>query len=514
MTTRVTREEQYYLLKARAERRANDPMHLWQPHPKQQDFINSVLGTECYENYAFWANRTGKTDVGALCGSHLARYGLPDAEIKPAIGASGTVVWDRATSGWVAGVTANFVRDVIAPKYFDNGFVPAGSSHKPFIPDREIDSWRPSDKILRLKNGSIIGFKAYADGRLTFQGAGKDWVHLDEEPPKDIATEVSIRVEAGRRLRMFYTCTLLPPEGQVGGVTWLYDERVKPFLDGKPCHWKIFQASIYDNSNIAETELRLLEAKYPEGSIERRIRLNGELLPGIGGARAYGAFQYGLHVSDTGYIEPRRPLCWMLDFNVEPMVSLVGQRHGRIFKVHRELYMEVGSVMEMGRLFRAEFPEHKAELWIYGDASGKGRDAQTGRSDYQLLMNELRGYPVPIKLKIPDKNPNVPDRVNAVNRALKDEYGEIGVQIDPSCTELIKDLEDVQRDNRGGIKKTSNRSDPYFWRTHTSDAFGYWIYREQPVTSEPIRAPLDRQTTPHISTIKVPSYGFQRKPGL
>lgn len=512
---RAQREEEYLLLQALAQRRVTDPLYLWEPHTKQREFIASVLGCECYENWALWANRVGKTDVGAFCGAKLARYGLPDGEVKPAIGASGTVVWDRATSGWVCGVTSNFVRDVIAPKYFDNGFVPAGSSHRPFIPEREITEWRVTDKILKLKNGSILGFKAYADGRLTFQGAGKDWIHFDEEPPKDIFTEATIRIEAGRRLRVFGTCTLLPPEGQVGGVTWVYTERAKPFLDRKPVHWKIFQASIYDNPHILSAELALLEAKYPPGSVERRIRLDGELLPGIAGSRAYGAFEYALHVAEVPPIEPRRPLCWCLDFNVEPMVSLVGQRVGRVFRVHRELILEQGSVMEMGRWFRQEYPSHRAELWVYGDATGQGRDAQTGKTDYQLLLNELRGYPVPVRLKIPTSNPRVPDRINAVNRALKDEYGEIGVEVDPSCEEFIADLEGVLRDPKGGIKKTFSKSDPYIRRTHTSDAFGYWVSREQPVTSEPIQVPRSEyQVSRRLSGMKVPSYGFQRAGNL
>lgn len=503
---RADLEKRYLLTKTLAERRATDPLYTWQPHIKQREFIDGVLGTGCYENWALWANRAGKSDVGAFCDAKLARFGLPDAEVRPAIGNS-TVVWDRATSGWVVSLTSKMNRDVMQPKLFDNGFTPPGSPHAPFIPKREISEWRISDQILKLKNGSLIGFKAVSDGRETFQGAGKDYIHFDEEPPKNIFNEATIRVEAGRRLRVFGTCTLLPPEGQVGGVTWVYTEIAKPFLDGKSTRARIYQASTYDNPHVLKEELWLLESKYPEGSTERRIRLDGELLPGLSGARAYGAFVYGMHVQETPPIEPRRPLCWMLDFNVEPMVSLIGQRVGRIFRVHRELIIDEGSVSEMGRLFRNEYPSHRAEVWIYGDSTGKSRDAQTAKSDYQLLMNELRGYPVPLKLKVPDSNPRVPDRVNAVNRACKDEHGEIGVEVDPSCEELIADLEGVLRDPKGGIKKTFNKSDPYVRRTHTSDAFGYWVVYEQPVTSEPIRPKGEVQASKRHTSMRQPAYG-------
>lgn len=506
---RADLEHQYYLMKALEERRATDPLYTWEPHAKQREFINSVLGTECYRNYALWANRAGKSDVGAYCGARLARFGLSDSEIKPAIGASGITVYDRATSGWVVALTSKMNRDVIQPKYFDNGFVPAGSPHAPFIPKREIAEWRISDQILKLKNGSLVGFKAAADGRETFQGAGKDWIHFDEEPDQDIFKEAVIRVEAGRRLRVFATCTLLPPRGQLGGVTWIYTEVAKPIMDGKPSTARIFTASIYDNPHLSREEIAELEAEYPEGSVERRIRLNGELLPGLSGARAYGGFTYGLHVHDTGELESRRPLCWMLDFNIAPMVSLVGQRNGRVFKVFRELVLEEGDISNMVEWFRQEYPTHRAELWIYGDQTGSNRSGQTGKSYYDLIRAGLRGYPVPYRVKLPPKNPGVPDRVNAVNRAFKDEYGELGVEIDPSCTELIADLEGVLRDPRGGIAKTYNTSDPYARRTHTSDAFGYWVWYEQPVTSAPLRAKQEVQEAQRFGTMKVPSYGFQ-----
>lgn len=518
MSDRVKLEQKLMLMQALTERRASDPLRLWQPHAKQRQFIESVLGSECYENWALWANRAGKTDVGAYCGSHLARFGLPDNDIRPSLGSS-TVVWDRATSGWVVALTSRMNRDVIQPKYFDNGFVPAGSSHRPFIPDREIekDGWRVSDQVLKLKNGSIIGFKAVADGRATFQGAGKDWIHYDEEPDKQVYIESTLRIEAGRRLRIFGTCTLLPPEGQIGGVTWVYSDIAKPILDGKPSKAKIFQASIYDNTHLPPEEIALLESKYPEGSTERRIRLDGELLPGLTGSRAYAAFHYGVHVTEQLGLERRRPLCWTLDFNVSPMVSLIGQRSGRVFRVVKELILEEGSVSEMGQLFRNTYPTHGSELWVFGDSTGKWRDGQTAKSDYHLLLAELRGYGVPIKLRVGETNPRVPDRVNAVNRALRDEYGEIGVQIDPSCVELIADLEGVLRDPKGGIKKTYNPDDSYCRRTHTSDALGYWIAREQPVMASALRS-SDRMRDTGGShghpTMKLPGYNFGSRNAL
>jgi hypothetical protein len=193
------------------------------------------------------------------------------------------------------------------------------------------------------------------------------------------------------------------------------------------------------------------------------------------------------------------------------MVSLVGQRDQRVFRVHRELVLKPGNILTMVEWFRDLYPNHGAEIWIYGDATGSGRSGQTGMSCYQLIMGGMRGYPSPVRLKIPESNPPVPDRVNAVNRTFRDEFGEIGVEIDESCEETIADCEGVLRDPRGGIKKTYNSKDIYFWRTHSSDAFGYWVCHAQPVSSEPI-APRQIMQAPsaRVTTIKAPTYRWRR----
>ena len=509
MATREELERQVLLLRAFQQRQATDPLLTWQPHAKQKSFIDAVLGKECYEHWLLAANRAGKSDAGAFCGSTLARYGVEP--LHPAVG-SHTTVWDRATSGWVVSLDFPASRDLIQPKYFDNGFIPGGASHAPFIPEREIaqNGWNKEASVLKLKNGSLVGFKSADSGRKKFQGVEKDWIHFDEEPPKDVYTECTIRVGGGRRLRVFGTCTLLPPEGQVGGVSWVFPDIVQPWQKGNGVA-QVHGASIYDNPHLDQEEIARLEAKYPIGSTERRIRLDGELLPGLSGTRAYGSFVYAMHVAEQPPIEPRRPLCWMLDFNVEPMVSLVGQQTQSFFRIHRELILEEGSVTDMADLFRTYYPSHRAEVWVYGDATGEYRDAQTAKTDYDLVRAALRGYPVPLRFKLPSKNPPVPSRVNAVNRALKDEYGNIRVEIDPSCEELIADLEGVLRDPRGGLKKTYNKKDPYVRRTHTSDALGYWIAFAQPVTSEPIRPQQESQTSRGSRmSIKAPTYGFSR----
>lgn len=507
---RRLREQQLTLIGELQRRQADDPLRVFQLHDKQKPFVDAVLGGPTWENWFIAANRSGKSDAGAYAGARLARFGDQDDSVRWVGGEGSNIqVRDRSTSGWVSAVDFPTSRDTIQPKYFDNGFVPPGSSHVPFIPNREIDEWRVADQILKLKNGSIIGFKSADSGRTKYQGAEKDWVHLDEEHPKDIYDEISIRV-GSRKLRIFNTCTLLPPLGQTGGVTWVFPIIIEPFLSGKLGNVGLFGSSIYDNPHIPRSEIAILESKFPPESREGRIRLGGEWIPGLSGARAYTAFDRRLNVRPQPLINLRRPLAWIWDFNVEPMVSLLGQTdnltNGKLlFRIYQELILEGSAdIPQMCQYFIDQHPQHHAEIQIFGDATGKRRVSQTGKSDYTMILNEMRHYGVPFRLKVPEANPAIPDRINAVNHIMRDEDGENRFECDPSCSELIADFEQVLRDGRGGIKKSTARKDAYFARTHTSDAIGYWINY-----SEPVRR-LGKEAIPLIR-IKRPSYGFSRR---
>lgn len=486
-----------------AGRREKDPLRRFVPNPGgQATFIASTLSGKLDENWFIAANRAGKSDAGAVVGATFSRFGNPNARFVGGAGSS-IQVRDRATSGWVVSLDFPSSRDIIQPKYFDNGFLPPGASHEPFIPAWEIAEWRVSDQILKLRNGSIIGFKSADSGRVKFQGTEKDWVHFDEEPPEPIFTECTIRIGA-RRLNVFGTCTLLPPEGQVGGVTWVFEKKVRPWQSGTNRRIGIFNASIYENPYLSQEDIERLESTYPEGSMDRRIRLNGELIPYAGGGRVYSGFSYELNVRQQPIPMLRRPLCWIWDFNVEPMVSLLGQMipvgGGVLFRVYKELVIGEGSLAEMVSLFRRTHPVHLAEIWIYGDASGKDRSHQTRKTSYQIILNEMKGYPAPCRLKVPEKNPPIVDRINAVNRICKDETGFPGLEMDPTCIDLIADMEQVITDGKGGIKKTFNKKDPYYYRTHTSDALGYWIHMERPVST------VSREQRSRVR-IKQPQYG-------
>jgi len=512
---REAEEKLYLMLKEREGRVKKDPLTLWKPWPKQKKFIDSVLDTKFYENWFVAANRSGKSDSGAYCGSQLARFGTPNTRYVTAEG-SEIAVRDRATAGWVASLSYPFSRDVIQPKYFDNGLT-QGTTHPPFIPQRELlggcseKAWHKADQILRLKNGSIIGFKSCEAGASKFQGAEKDWIHFDEVPPEDVYEEATLRVAAGKALRIFGTATLLPDKEATFGMNeantlWLFSKLIQPIQRGERTDIGLFGASIYDNGSLLKEELIKLETRYPLDSVVGKIRLLGEYLPGMMGAIAYHSFNRLIHIQPQDkYYSPYSPLLWTWDFNIEPMVTLVCQKDGGIFRILRELYLDVGSISAMVDLFKGNYPNHEGGIWVYGDFMGNRRDHQSGQSDYTLIMNGMSNYPSYITLKVPSRTIAIKDRLNAMNVGFKDESGEHHIEIDPSCVELIKDCESVLLDARGQIKKSYKKRDRYFYRTHSSDALGYLLVTERPVTS--LISPMYNQNV-SATRIKRPRYVF------
>lgn len=497
------------VLLALDERERRDPWDKFEPHQGQKPFIQAVregaqgLEGTARENWFIAANRAGKSDAGAYLGSAFAKFGR-DAGWNYA---QGVQVNDRSTSGWVSALDFPTSRDTLQPKYFDNGLGLVDPDHPPFIQKDEIEEWRVSDQVLKLKNGSIIGFKSADSGRRKYQGADKDWFHMDEEHPYDIYEEATIRVGA-RPLNFFCTATILPPEGAAsGGTSWVFPKIIQPFQEGRLSRARVFGASIYDNPHIPQHELRRLEAMHPEGSVSRRIRMEGEWLPGMVGARAYSGFDRTVHVmraDDKREAHPRRPLIWTWDFNVQPMTSLVGQLQDDCYYVFREFFLTEGNIADMCEAFYSAFPNHGSEIWLYGDATANARTGQTGRSSYWMILQEMKQYGRPIRMKVPAANPKVGDRVNAVNRLMRDEHGRARLMIDSSCQELMLDLEGVVLDHTGKIKKITNQKDPYFWRGHISDALGYWIAFEEPV----------RPPSQDLQSFKLPpppNYGFNSR---
>lgn len=196
----------------------------------------------------------------------------------------------------------------------------------------------------------------------------------------------------------------------------------------------------------------------------------------------YRAFQRSTNVRAVP-VDPKQPLLWTLDFNVDPMCSLVAQRSGECVQVIDEIVIPRASTEEACEEFVRRFPQHAAGVRITGDASGNHRQT-SGTTDYDMIRRFFcRVGMKAVSYHVPAANPRVADRVRLVNAKLQNAAGAVELLIHERCKELLKDFAEVRY--REGTALIDKDSDPR--RTHLSDALGYLIWQEfgpRPVVGE------------------------------
>jgi hypothetical protein len=174
-----------------------------------------------------------------------------------------------------------------------------------------------------------------------------------------------------------------------------------------------------------------------------------------------------------------------LDFNVDPMCSVICQphaygreRHQRIVEVVDEIAIPNSNVYEACEAFAKKVgpyaERYGVTMNLYADASGDNR-THVGTTAIQAVKQWFARHPnYRVNYKIPNANPAVSDRVRTVNSVLKSFTGEVRMRIDPKCKKLIADFEQVEWANEMGLE--INKEDPKL--THVSDALGYIMEQE------------------------------------
>jgi hypothetical protein len=187
--------------------------------------------------------------------------------------------------------------------------------------------------------------------------------------------------------------------------------------------------------------------------------------------RVYHCFDPVLHVASQQY-DRTKLLMWSLDFNVSPMSSVLLQWRENRLAVIDEIVLERATTEEACMEFENRYRGHAGPFEIFGDASGWNLHT-TGPNDYVMVQNHLtRAGFRNFRVRVPAANPAVLSRVRQVNALLTNALGEVRLEIEPSCRELIRDFEEVLfKPDSGLIDKLR---DPR--RTHASDALGYAVW--------------------------------------
>jgi len=229
-------------------------------HKKQAEYIAS----DANEAWVITGNRWGKTDSLVFIGvCRLLGYNPLTNELYP-----------LPQHIWLVGLSFPMVRDILVPKFKKQmpelGLKWSGDDVPPW-------EFSKTDLIATIFNGSTCGFKSADAGIEKFRGAGKDLIGFDEEPPKEVYSEASIRVEAGKDLTIRGAMTPDPFKG----LTWTYHEilqNTERLAD--PSDLRIWGGSIHDNPGITERVKKRLSSKLEEW--EKEVRFEGHYISGLG----------------------------------------------------------------------------------------------------------------------------------------------------------------------------------------------------------------------------------------
>jgi hypothetical protein len=324
-----------------------------------------------------------------------------------------------------------------------------------------------SEFVLTMKDtGSRILLRSL-DEYERLRGTNLAWFGVDELTYT--AEEAWLRLEGrlrdpqAKRLSGFAVWT---PKGH----DWVY----RRFLGKRVEGYQTIQARPFENRYILDQIpdfYERLKSSYDEKFYKQEVL--GEYLASDSGL-VYHSFSQAMHVGELR-LELGLPLLWAVDFNVDPMCSIVAQRQGDKIHVLDEIVMHRVSTYQACDEFWKRFQRYMGcGLVVYGDASGNSLKT-TGSTDYQMMQDFFLRTPLRmIDYRVPKANPAVRDRVLMVNAKLRSASGDVQMRIAPQCKELIKDFEEVVW--KAGTTQIDKDRDPK--RTHLSDALGYLVWQE------------------------------------
>jgi hypothetical protein len=298
------------------------------------------------------------------------------------------------------------------------------------------------------------------------RGTNLAWFGLDEltytQEDAWVVLEGRLRDPKASRLCGFATWT---PKG----FDWVYRRFVQERVEG----YELVVAEPFENHYLLEQIpdfYERLKRSYDANFYEQEVM--GKYIS-LSAGLVYHEFSRAEHTADLK-VEATLPLLWALDFNVDPMCSVVAQIAGETIRVLAEIVLSRSTTQEACQEFAARFPRHGAGICVYGDASGSHMQT-AGTSDYRVVREffQREGYRN-VTYKVPRANPLVRERVGLVNSKLRSASSETHLVIDRKCTELVKDLEQVTYKPDSTV--IDKDKDPR--RTHLSDALGYLVWQE------------------------------------
>ena len=345
-------------------------------------------------------------------------------------------------------IEANERRWFIAPTYRQGKMIAFPVLRQIFRGRAKINE---SELKVTLPNGAEICIKG-ADNEDSLRGAGLNRVVLDEYAmfKTHVWQEIVLPMLATTQGDAMFI-------GTPDGYNSLYDLYLKGQSDPE---WMSWQYTTIEGGFVADDEIDRLKSNMDGRLYRQEMEASFETT----GNRAAYNFDRDIHIKKADGLTSERFIG--MDMNVDYMSAVIAcvYTDGTIH-YYDEIRQSNSNTEAMSREMRKRWGLHP----IFPDPAGKARSTTSNRSDHQILKDN--GFQVIARVAHPTQK----DRLAALNRMLLDAKDKVKMTIDPSCIYLIKDLEQVQRDKKGGIDK----SNPEL--SHMLDACSYYIEYKHPI---------------------------------
>jgi len=345
-------------------------------------------------------------------------------------------------------IEANERRWFIAPTYRQGKMIAWPVLRQIFRDRAKINE---SELKVTLPNNAEISIKG-ADNEDSLRGAGLNRVVLDEYAmfKSHVWEEIVLPMLATTQGDAMFI-------GTPDGYNSLYDLYLKGQSDPE---WNSWQYTTIEGGFVEDSEIERLKSNMDGRLYRQEMEASFETT----GNRAAYNFDREVNIRKADTLTSERFIG--MDFNVDYMSAVIGcvYTDGTIH-YYDEIRQTNSNTEAMSRDMKSKWGLHP----VFPDASGKNRSTTSNRSDHQILRDN--GFQVTAKTA----NPPVKDRLSALNRMLLDAKDRVKMTVDPSCTYLIKDLEQTQRDKKGGIDKSN------YELSHMLDACSYYIEYKHPI---------------------------------
>lgn len=328
--------------------------------------------------------------------------------------------------------------------------------------------WNKTDYFIELPNGSTIFVAGLDDEKHIEKILGKEFSTIYFNECSQLGYN-SVQIALTRlaeksdlRKKVYYDAN---PPTKRHWTYWFFIKGIHP-ENGQPIEQGQYASMLMnpqDNlENIDEEYISLLNSLDEK---QRKRFLLGEFNDDSDGS-AYYAFNRDVNVTDFDSSYQSGQIRIGMDFNVMPMTAVIAYRVNDKFYIWDEMFLENSDTFKMCDHLKAK----KYIGTVYPDSTGANRKT-SGKSDHVILKEA--GFIIQST-----RNPFVTDRVNNINRLLRD--GKIIIH--PRCKKLINDLEKVTWKNDELDQKTDKML------THITDALGYLCWALDPIKTPPLKS--------------------------